>query len=133
MEQVFILKEPINKIEHGSDLFKKIIKLKVNYNQENFIIFYLNTKNQVIKSEILFKGGIDSCLICPKTMFRNCLLIGGSKIIIAHNHPSKDLNPSYEDKEVFDMLKNAGEIITIPILDFVIFNKKQFYSLNHIK
>ena len=106
-----------------------IKKVKIDFNQENFIIFYLNTKNKIIKEEVLFKGGIDACIICPNTLFRSALLKNSNKVIIAHNHPSGDLTPSYEDKEVFDSLKKAGEIINIKVLDFIVFNKKEFFCL----
>ena len=59
MNKVLILKEIINKINSSSELFEKIKKIDIDYSQENFLVFYLNTKNQLIKSEILFKGGLN--------------------------------------------------------------------------
>lgn len=129
MEQIYILKESNRKISDSADLFKNIKKIKIDYSQENFIVFYLNSQNEILKSENLFKGGVDSCLICPKILFRNALLNNSGKIIIAHNHPSNNLKPSYEDEEIYLKLKEAGEIIGIKVLDSIIFNKKEFYSL----
>jgi len=129
MKQIFILKESSKKILNATDLFKNIKKIKINYSQENFIVFYLNTQNEILKSENLFKGGVDSCLICPNVLFRNALLNKSSKIIIAHNHPSKNLNPSYEDKDIYKKLKSAGDLINIKVLDSIIFNKKEFFCL----
>ena len=116
------------KVNSGEDIFNKIKKIKINYTQENFIIFYLNNQNRIIKEDNLFKGGFESCLICPNTIFRNALINNSPKIIIAHNHPSDSLNPSYEDIEVFKKLKEMGEILNIKVLDSVIFNKKGYYS-----
>ncbi len=130
MEQILILKEPKGKIENSTDLFKKIQKIKIDYAQENFLLICLNTSNQVIKSEVLFKGGIDACLIEPRTLFRKALLVDSSKIIIAHNHPSRNLKPSQEDREIYEKLKEAGNVINLPVIDCIIFNKKEFYSLN---
>jgi len=130
MEQIFILKESNKKISNSTDLFKNIKRIKIDYSQENFIVFYLNSQNEVLKSENLFKGGVDSCLICPNVLFRNALLNKSNKIIIAHNHPSNYLKPSDEDKDIYKKLKEAGDIINIKVLDSVIFNKKEFYSLN---
>lgn len=129
MKQLIVLKENIEKVKSAEDIFKNIKKINIDYTQENFIVFYLNTGNKVIDSEVLFKGGIDACLICPKTIFRNALKHNSAKIIISHNHPSKELTPSYEDKEVFKKLSEAGDIIDLKVLDSIIFNKKQFYSL----
>jgi len=116
------------KVNGGEDIFNKIKKIKINYTQENFIIFYLNNQNRIIKEDNLFKGGFESCLICPNTIFKNALINNSPKIIIAHNHPSDSLNPSYEDIEVFKKLKEMGEILNIKVLDSVIFNKKGYYS-----
>lgn len=129
MKQILILKE--NKgFTSAQEVFKNIQKININYEQENFLILCLNTKNKLIHSEVLFKGGLNSSLVCPKTLFRTALKYNSNNIIIAHNHPSGDLTPSQEDKEVFIKLKNAGEIIDLKVLDSIIFNKKEFYSLN---
>ena len=132
MKQILILKEKssINKISSPIDLFKKIKKINIDFSQENFLLICLNTKNKIIYSENIFKGGLNACLICPKTLFRKALLKNSDKIIIAHNHPSKDLNPSDEDIQVYKMLKNAGDILNLKVIDSIIFNKKEFYSLN---
>ena len=53
-------------------------------------------------------------------------------IIIAHNHPSGDLSPSIEDIKIFERLKQAGDILTLCILDSIIFNREEYYSLNNI-
>jgi DNA repair protein RadC len=131
MKEILILNEPLGRITNPKDIFKKIKKIKIDYNQENFLVFYLNTPNQVKKKEVLFKGGLNSCLIDPKTIFRKCLIYNCSQIIIAHNHPSNDLHPSYEDKEIFNKLKEIGNILDLKVLDSIIFNKKEFYSLNN--
>ena len=128
MNQLIVLKENIKGIQGAEDIFKNIKKINIDYKQENFIVFFLDTKNQIIENEVLFKGGLDSCLVCPKTIFRNALKHNASKIIIAHNHPSKDLTPSYEDIDVFKKLKEAGDILQISVLDNIIFNKKEFYA-----
>ena len=122
------INESKNKITDAIDLFRKIKEIKIDYSQENFIAFYLDTKNSVIDSEIVFIGGLDSALIDIKTLFRKALLKNSAKIIVAHNHPSNELTPSYEDKEVFEKLKEAGEIIGLNVLDSIIFNEREFYS-----
>jgi len=117
------------KASSGEDIFNKIKEININYEQENFIVFLLNNQNRILKEDILFKGGFESCLICPNTIFRNALLNNSNKIIIAHNHPSEDLNPSCEDIEIFKKLKEMGEILNIKVLDSIIFNKGGYYSL----
>jgi DNA repair protein RadC len=130
MKQIFILKEPTGNIKTSSDIFNKIKKFNIDFTRENFIIFYLDTKHKLINSEILFKGGLNSCLIDPKTLFKNALLNDSNSLIIAHNHPTGDLNPSREDKEIYKDLKKIGDLLELRILDSIIFNEKEFYSLN---
>lgn len=130
MKQLLILKENTG-FKSAESVFKSIQKININYEQENFLILCLNTKNKLIHSEVIFKGGLTSCLICPKVLFRTALKHNSSQIIIAHNHPSNDLNPSSEDIEVFENLKKAGNIIDIQVIDSIIFNKKEFYSLKN--
>lgn len=133
MEQIFILKEPIGKIKEAGDIFNKIKRFKIDFNRENFIIFFLNNSNKIIYKEITFIGGIDCCLISPEVIFKKAILKNSSKLIIAHNHPSSNLTPSYEDEEVFKKLKEMGKILNISILDSIIFNKKEFFSLEGVK
>ena len=130
MKQIFILKEPINKISSPEDLFKKIKKIKVDFEQENFILICLNTANQIIKSEIVFKGALSECIISPQTIFKKALKCNAKSIIIGHNHPSKNLNPSQEDRQIYKILKEGAKLLNIQILDNIIFNKKEFYSFN---
>jgi len=130
MKQLFILKEPKGKISSPTEVFKKIQKINIDFNQENFILIGLNTSNQIILKEVVFKGIIDSCIISNQTIFRKALLKNCAKIIIAHNHPSNNLNPSQEDKEIYKRVKEGGEVIGIKVLDNIIFNKKEFYSFN---
>ncbi|GAG74993.1 unnamed protein product, partial [marine sediment metagenome] len=124
--------EPINRIAQAGDLFNKIKKINIDYNKENLIVFYLNTKNQVLHSEIVHMGGLDACIVDPKTIFRIALLKNSNGIIIAHNHPSGDLKPSTEDIDIFERLKQVGDIISLKCLDSIIFNKKEFYSMHEM-
>ncbi len=73
MKQILILKENIGSIKEAKDIFKKIKKIDIDYKQENFIIFYLDNQNQLIENDVLFKGGINACLIDPNTIFRNAI------------------------------------------------------------
>jgi len=130
MKELLILKEPLNTISKPQDIFNKIKGFKIDYSQENFIVFFLNSKNKVIKSEVIFKGGLNSCLVDAKTIFRKALKNNSNALIVAHNHPSNDLKPSDEDLTIFEKLKDIGELLQLKVLDSLIFNKKEFYCLN---
>ena len=128
MKELIILKESKG-ITKSKDLFKKIQKINIDFKQENLLVFYLDSKNAVIKSEVLFKGGLNSSVVCLKTLFRQALKYNSNSLIVAHNHPSNDLNPSVEDLEINNRIKDAGKIIDLNLLDFIIFNKIEYYSV----
>lgn len=129
MKELLILKEVHNKISTSNDLFNNIKKINIDYKQENLILFCLNTKKQLIHSEVIFKGGLNACYIDPKTVFRVALQHNSDTIIIAHNHPSGSLIPSIDDADIFTKLKHCGEILYLKCLDSIIFNKEEFYSM----
>lgn len=129
-----ILKEQTFKnisIVNSTELFNKIQKIKgIDYFQENLIVFYLNSKNVLIGYEVLFKGGLNSCVVDPKIIYRKALLKRANSLIIAHNHPSKDLTPSNEDITIAKAIKKAGDMLDLKLIDFIIFNKTQYYSFD---
>ena len=129
MKQIFILKESLNKICSGSDFFKNIKKVNIDQNQENLILTGLNTANEPIFNEVVFKGGLNSCIIDPKTIFRLLFINNCNAFILSHNHPSSNLKPSEEDIKIYNLFKEMGEILSIKCLDSIIFNENNFYSL----
>jgi len=132
MKQILILNETKG-FNNPTEVFKSIQKINIDYTQENFLILCLNTKNELIYSEIIFKGGLNACLIDPKTLFRKALIKNSNSLIIAHNHPTNDLTPSYDDKEIYRKLKEIGDILDLKVLDSIIFNEKEFFSLKELK
>lgn len=65
-------------------------------------------------------GTANTSLCSPREIYQRALMIGAVSIIIAHNHPSGDVSPSREDKETFRRLKEAGEIVGVQLVDFII-------------
>jgi DNA repair protein RadC len=130
MKEIIELKEKVNTISEAKELFKQIKRINIDYSQENVLIIYLSSPLEIIDIEVLFKGGLNSCIIDPKTLFRKALLKNSCAVIIAHNHPSGDLTPSQGDIENFEDLEEAGGIIKIKVLDSIIFNEKEFYSID---
>ena len=128
MKELIILKESKG-ITKAKDLFSRIKKINIDFKQENLIVFYLDSKNEIIDKEVLFKGGLNSSVICLKTLFRKALKKNSNSIIVAHNHPSNDLKPSEEDILIKNRIQDAGKILNLKLLDFIIFNKKEFYSV----
>lgn len=99
-----------------------------SYKQEHFAVAFLNTKLEVIARRDIFKGTLDSSLVHPREIFREAIKLSSAKIIVAHNHPSMDTNPSFEDIQVTERLVNSGNLIGIEVLDHIIIGDG-FYSL----
>lgn len=116
-------------ISDANSIFDRIKTINIDYNQENFLVFYLNTKNKLLNCEILFKGTMNACILDPKIIFKKALLNNAISIIVAHNHPSGELTPSEEDIAMAKRLKEIGEWIDVEVLDNIIFNEREYYSL----
>ena len=78
--------------------------------------------------EIAAVGGVDSCVVDIKNIFKHALLNNASYVICFHNHPSGYPNPSREDKQFTERLIAAGQILNLPVLDHVIVGEGQCYS-----
>ena len=115
--------------KNAKNIFDHIEKIDIDYDQENFLIFYLNTKNKLLNCEVLFKGSVNACILDPKIIFKKSIMNNAVGIILVHNHPSEDLTPSEEDIQMAKKMKELGEMMDIDVLDNVIFNPKEYYSL----
>lgn len=97
--------------------------------REEFKAILLNTKNQVLAVQTVSIGTTNSSLAHPREMLRTALKHGAVAVILAHNHPSGDPQPSPEDIEVTRQLREAGSIVGITVLDHVIIGDGSYVSL----
>lgn len=96
---------------------------------EEFNVMYLNQANKVLGLYNLSKGGINQCTVDIRHIYSIALKVNASAIIVAHNHPSGNLNPSAEDRKITSQIAAAGEILNIKLLDHLIITKHDYYSL----
>lgn len=92
--------------------------------KEHFVVFYLDSRSQEIKREIISVGILNESLVHPREVFESAIKNNAASIIIAHNHPSGDLEPSRDDIEITKRLIHAGKILDIHIVDHVIVSKE---------
>ncbi len=97
--------------------------------KEHFMVILLDTKNQVIAIEPVSVGILNSSLVHPREVFRESIRRGAAAIILAHNHPSGDPEPSRDDVEVTRRLVEAGKLLGIEVLDHLVFGEEQYVSL----
>lgn len=96
--------------------------------QECFKIIMLDTKNKVIKVEEISRGTLNTSLVHPREVFVKAIKQHAAAIILAHNHPSGDTEPSAEDKSITRRLVDAGELIGISVLDHIIIGRGTYLS-----
>lgn len=101
--------------------------------QECFKIIMLDTKNKVIKVEEISRGTLNSSLVHPREVFVKAIKQHAASIILAHNHPSGDPEPSAEDKSITRRLVDAGELLGILVLDHIIIGRGTFLSFKQEK
>lgn len=95
---------------------------------EEFWIIFLNNSNKVIDQLQLSKGGITGTLVDVRIALRMALELGATSLILSHNHPSGNLNPSEADKKLTQKLQRAGESLDIKTLDHIIVTEKSYFS-----
>ncbi len=109
------------------DVYDRLIEYR-DKKKEYFFVFYLDAKNQEIKSEVISIGTLNSSLVHPREVFEPAVKNLAVQIIVAHNHPSGNLKPSEEDIELTKRLVSAGEILGIEVIDHIIFSKEGYFS-----
>lgn len=96
--------------------------------KEHFVVFFLDTRNQEIRREVVSIGTLNYSLVHPREVFEPAVKNLAASIIVAHNHPSGSLEPSDEDLSLTKRLSQAGRLLGIELLDHVIVTKEGFMS-----
>lgn len=127
LKRVFLVHEgPLNDrpcisgTEEAKQLFKSYWKQHPANDQEQFVIACLDTKHRVQSIVRITVGTLDASLVHPREVFKPAIIEGSSAILLSHNHPSGNPEPSREDILVTDRLTEAGKIMGISVLDHII-------------
>lgn len=110
------------------DVFNAVFGLE-DLPQEVLCALYLNTKNQIVGIQEVTRGTVDRSLATAAEIYKAAIFHNASHVIMAHNHPSGDPEPSREDISVTQRIAEAGRILEIPLLDHVIIGDSSFVSL----
>lgn len=115
------------KIETPVDALS-LIRTYGDRKQEHFLCISLNGASEVITTRVVSIGLVNKTHVHPREVFADPITDRASAVILAHNHPSGNLNPSNADLEITGQLKEAGQTLGIIVLDHIIFNHKGHYS-----
>jgi DNA repair protein RadC len=115
-------------ISSAKDVYDLLVDRFGSLKKEHFVCLYLDTKNNIIKEEVVSVGTLNSSLVHPREVFVSAIRERANSIILVHNHPSGSCEPSVEDEKITSIFRDGGELLGIRLLDHVVISKKEFYS-----
>lgn len=126
--EVFV-DEPKRKICSPKDVYAFMYPKMREQKKEKFVTLYLDTKNQILKEEVISIGSLNASVVHPREVFKGALELSSASLILVHNHPSGDPSPSREDILITDKLVEGGKLLGIDILDHIIIGDGRYVSL----
>jgi DNA repair protein RadC len=106
---------------HNPEEVKQYLLLDLHRRErELFGVLYLNTRHAILAREELFYGTIDSCTVHPREVVRSALKRNAAAIILFHNHPSGDPEPSEADRALTNRIRDALSMVDIRVLDHMV-------------
>jgi DNA repair protein RadC len=117
-------------LKSSTEAAEVVIPYMRDLNHEVFYVLYLNQANKLIVAEKVSSGGMTGTVADIRIILKNALLYNANQLIVAHNHPSGNLQPSSADKELTRKLKEAASFMDIKLLDHLIVAGVSFLSLS---
>ncbi len=121
---IYPIKKPINAVNLFLNLFEDINIF------ESVYVIYMNQRGLPIGWRKIAQGGISSTIVDLRLIFSPALICLASSFVICHNHPGGSLEPSEADINLTEKLKQAGEILSIKLLDHIILTDTDYYSFS---
>ena len=121
--------EEIIKINNESDAYELVKDELINSDREILLSVMLTVKNDLIGVETVSIGSITASTTTPRDVFKSAILANAVSIIVCHNHPSGELDPSKNDIELTKQLIAGGELLGIKVLDHLIVSNQGYKSL----
>ncbi|OHD20133.1 MAG: DNA repair protein RadC [Spirochaetes bacterium GWB1_59_5] len=121
-------KEPNYAVRSPADAFRALERYK-NKRNEHFFVITLSAAHEVIAVRIVSIGLLNKTVVHPREIFIHAIRDNSAAVICVHNHPSGSLSPSEEDINITKRLRDAGELLGIPMLDHLIISKNGYYSM----
>jgi DNA repair protein RadC len=118
----------ITSMEEAAEIF---LPLLTDLNHEAFCVLYLNQANRLLRHEIISNGGLTGTVADIRIILKTALLCNANQLIVAHNHPSGNLQPSAADKTLTTKLKDSAALMDILLLDHLIIAGSRYLSLQN--
>lgn len=120
-------KVPIRSSRDARHLFSHLL---VDINHEEFYVAYLNRANMVIEIPCISRGGVSATVVDVRMLVKKAILLQASNVIVAHNHPSGNLQPSEEDKTLTEQIVKGLAYFDIHLIDHLIYAGNQVLSFS---
>jgi DNA repair protein RadC len=130
-EAISILDKALFNREHltSPEMVSNYLRLNLEVlDREGFFVLFLDNQLGVIKSEMLFKGTINSSEVHPRVIAKEALLVNANGVILAHNHPSGCTEPSPSDRHITDKIQGSLALLDIRVIDHFIVANGDLYS-----
>lgn len=127
-----IQEETLPIIKSCDDVLAQAVYLR-NKSREHLMVIYLNARNEMVWKKPMFIGSLNASLIHPREIFAEALDKNAASVILVHNHPSNDCEPSEDDLVVTKRIVDAGKMMGIDVLDHVIITKNKVFSFKDEK
>ncbi len=115
-------------INSASDVASYYMEKMRDFKKEHFYALLLDSKNRIIKEELISVGTLNSSLVHPREVFKEAIKNSANAIILVHNHPSGDCEPSEQDFLINNIIKKSADLLNIKLLDYIIISKDNYYS-----
>jgi DNA repair protein RadC len=119
--------DPIPLVRGPETIFELTADIRRS-NREHFVGFYLNSRNQVLRREIISIGSLNASIVHPREVFIPALAVSAASLILAHNHPSGDPSPSEEDLAITRRITESGRLLGVELLDHVVVARDAYTS-----
>ncbi|HEY3360903.1 MAG TPA: DNA repair protein RadC [Methanosarcina sp.] len=123
------VEEPKRKVCSPKDVYMLMYPKMREQKKEKFITLCLDTKNQILKEEVVSIGSLNASIVHPREVFKSALMESSASVIMVHNHPSGDPSPSREDIIVTEKIVEGGKLLGIDVLDHIIIGEGRYVSL----
>lgn len=125
---LFESQRKIDKVTSSMDAFQLLRSIFQELNHEEFWVIYLNRASRVIRMERLSQGGVAGTSVDIKLIFKTAVSYLASSVIVAHNHPSGNLQPSESDRQITKKIVESGKLLDIPLVDHLIIGENRYIS-----
>lgn len=120
----------VEQIRNSADAAAAVYHQMKNMGHEEVVTLFLNSNNEIIHRESIFKGSTSEVNISPRDIVSKALCVNATGLILVHNHPSGNPLPSTADIRQTEALKNACETLGLALLDHIIISKGKYYSFS---